>query len=170
MDNENKQIKASKWALGILFVISLAVLVLFFGVGYGSTTYSNGKNLTDPQYTGVLLIWLYALVGICVLSVFGFGIVSGIRSLKGRKFLTEEEKKKTKTGYAVWVFVFTFIVLIVSYFLSSTDPVLKGDGEVVRTVWQLQISDVCLYSIYALLIVSVICSVLSMTGLFKARR
>ena len=170
MDNENKQIKASKWALGILFVISLAVLVLFFGVGYGNTTYSNGKNLTDPQYTGVLLIWLYALVGICVLSVFGFGIVSGIRSLKGRKFLTKEEKKKTKTGYAVWVFVFTFIVLIVSYFLSSTDPVLKGDGEVVRTVWQLQISDVCLYSIYALLIVSVICSVLSMTGLFKARR
>ena len=170
MDNENKQIKASKWALGILFVISLAVLVLFFGVGYGNTTYSNGKNLTDPQYTGVLLIWLYALVGICVLSVFGFGIVSGIRSLKGRKFLTEEEKKKTKTGYAVWVFVFTFIVIIVSYFLSSTDPVLKGDGEVVRTAWQLQISDVCLYSIYALLIVSVICSVLSMTGLFKARR
>ena len=170
MDNENKQIKASKWALGILFVISLAVLVLFFGVGYGNTTYSNGKNLTDPQYTGVLLIWLYALVGICVLSVFGFGIVSGIRSLKGRKFLTEEEKKKTKTGYAVWVFLFTFIVLIVSYFLSSTDPVLKGDGEVVRTAWQLQISDVCLYSIYALLIVSVICSVLSMTGLFKARR
>lgn len=170
MDNENKQIKASKWALGILFVISLAVLVLFFGVGYGNATYSNGKNLTDPQYTGVLLIWLYALVGICVLSVFGFGIVSGIRSLKGRKFLTEEEKKKTKTGYAVWVFVFTFIVLIVSYFLSSTDPVLKGDGEVVRTVWQLQISDVCLYSIYALLIVSVICSVLSMAGLFKARR
>jgi len=170
MDNENKQIKASKWALGILFVISLAVLVLFFGVGYGNTTYSNGKNLTDPQYTGVLLIWLYALVGICVLSVFGFGIVSGIRSLKGRKFLSEEEKKKTKTGYAVWVFVFTFIVLIVSYFLSSTDPVLKGDGEVVRIVWQLQISDVCLFSIYALLIVSVICSVLSMTGLFKARR
>ena len=84
--------------------------------------------------------------------------------------MTEEEKKKTKTGYAVWVFLFTFIVLIVSYFLSSTDPVLKGDGEVVRTAWQLQISDVCLYSIYALLIVSVICSVLSMTGLFKARR
>ena len=164
MENENKQIKASKWALGILFVISAAVLVMFFGVGYGNTTYSNGKNLTDPQYTGLLLIWLYALVGICVLSVLGFGIVAGIRNLRTKT------ASQQRTGFAGWVFLFTFAVLAVSYFLSSTDPIKKGDGEIVRTFWQLQLSDVCLYSIYALVVVSVICSVLSMIGIFKARK
>ena len=164
MENENKQIKASKWALGILFVISAAVLVMFFGVGYGNTTYSNGKNLTDPQYTGLLLIWLYALVGICVLSVLGFGIVAGIRNLRTKT------ASQQRTGFAGWVFLFTFAVLAVSYFLSSTDPIKKGDGEIVRTLWQLQLSDVCLYSIYALVVVSVICSVLSMIGIFKARK
>ena len=82
MENENKQIKASKWALGILFVLSAAVLVMFFGVGYGNKTYLNGKNQIDPQYTGLLLIWLYALVGLCILSVLGFGLVAAFRNMK----------------------------------------------------------------------------------------
>ena len=156
MENENKQIKASKWALGILFVLSAVVLVLFFGVGYSNTTYLNGKNL--------LLIWLYALVGICVLSVLGFGIVAGIRNLKTKT------TGQQRTGFAGWVFIFTFVLLVVSYFLSSAKPIRKGDGELVKIVWQLQISDVCLYTIYALVVVSILCSILSMLGVFKARK
>ena len=164
MENENKQIKASKWALAILFILSAVVLVLFFGVGYGNQTYLNNKNLTDPQFTGLLLIWLYALVGICVLSVLGFGIVAGIRNLKTKT------TSQQRTGFAGWVFIFTFIILAVSFFLSSDTPVRKGDGELVKTVWELQISDVCLYSIYALVVVSILCSILSMLGVFKARK
>lgn len=164
MENENKQIKASKWALAILFVLSAVVLVLFFGVGFGNKTYLNGKNLTDPQFTGLLLIWLYSLVGICILSVLGFGIVAGIRNLKTKT------AGQQRTGFAGWVFIFTFVILVVSYFLSSTKPIRKGDGELVKTVWELQISDVCLYSIYALVVVSILCSILSMLGVFKARK
>jgi hypothetical protein len=165
MENQNnKQIKANSWALGVLFVLSAVVLILFFGVGYGNTTYSNGKNLTDPQFTGLLLIWLYALVGIGVASVLVFGIVAAIRNIKTKT------TGQQRTGFAGWVFLFTFVILIVSYFLSSTTPVRKGDGELVKTAWELQITDVCLYSIYALVVVSIICSVLSMLGVFKARR
>ena len=164
MENENKQIKASKWALAILFILSAVVLVLFFGVGYGNQTYLNNKNLTDPQFTGLLLIWLYALVGICVLSVLGFGIVAGIRNLKTKT------TSQQRTGFAGWVFIFTFIILAVSFFLSSDTPVRKGDCELVKAAWELQLSDVCLYSIYALVVVSIICSVLSMIGIFKARK
>lgn len=164
MENENKQIKASKWALAILFVISAVVLILFFGVGYGNTTFSNGKNLTDPQFTGLLLVWLYSLVGIGVVSVLAFGIAAGIRNFKTKT------TGQQRTGFAGWVFIFTFVILVVSYFLASTDPVKKGDGEIVRTIWELQISDVCLYSIYALVVVSIICSALSMLGIFKARK
>ena len=164
MENENKQIKASSWALGILFVISAVVLILFYGVGYGNTTYSNGKNLTDPAYTGLLLIWLYALVGICVASVLCFGIAAALRNMK-----TKASGQK-RTGFAGWVFLFTFALIAVSYFLASTNPVTLGDNSVVDTTWVLKLSDVCLFSIYGLVIVSVLCSVLSMLGIFKAKK
>ena len=164
MKNENKQIKASSWALGILFVLSAAVLIMFFGVGYGNTTFLNGKNLTDPQYTGLLIIWLYSLVGICIASVLGFGIVAGFRNLKTR---TSGQKR---TGFSGWIFLLTFILIFVSYFMASTKPVTLGDKTVERTIWVLKLSDTCLFSIYGLIVVSVLCSVLSMLGIFKARR
>lgn len=164
MENENKQIKASSWALGILFIISAVVLILFYGVGYGNTTYSNGKNLTDPTYTGLLIIWLYALVGLCILAVLGFGIAAAFRNMK-----TKASGQK-RTGFAGWVFLFTFALIAVSYFLASTNPVTLGDNSVVDTTWVLKLSDVCLFSIYGLVIVSVLCSVLSMLGIFKAKK
>ena len=165
MKNENKQIKASSWALGILFVLSAVVLILFFGVGYGNTTYSNGKNLTDPEFTGLLLIWLYALVGICILSVLGFGVAAAIRNLKTKT------KGQQRTGFAGWVFLFTFVAIAVSYFLADTTPVLLGDGKTYATdLTDLTLSDVCLFSIYALFAVSLVCAILSMCGIFKARK
>lgn len=165
MKNENKQIKASSWALGILFVLSAVVLILFFGVGYGNTTYSNGKNLTDPEFTGLLLIWLYALVGICILSVLGFGIAAAIRNFKTKT------KGQQRTGFAGWVFLFTFVAIAVSYFLADTTPVLLGDGKTFATdLVDLTLSDVCLFSIYALFAVSLVCAILSMCGIFKARK
>ena len=165
MKNENKQIKASSWALGILFVLSAAVLIMFFGVGYGNKTYSNGKNLTDPQYTGLLLIWLYTLVGLCIASVLGFGLVAAFRNFKTRT------KGQQRTGFAGWVFLFTFAVLAVSYFLVDLTPVLLGDGKTYATdVMDLTLSDLCLYSIYTLFLVAVLSALLSMCGVFKARR
>jgi hypothetical protein len=165
MKNENKQIKASSWALGILFVISAVVLVMFFGVGYGNKTYINQKNLTDPQYTGLLLIWLYTLVGICIVTVLGFGIAASIRNMKTRT------KGQQRTGFAGWVFLFTFAVVAASYFLADPSKLLLGDGKTWHTdVMDLTLADVCLYSIYALFIVALLCALLSMTGLFKARR
>jgi len=160
----NKQIKVNSWVLGILFILSAAVLVLFFGVGYGNQTYSNGKNLTDPQFTGLLLVWLYSLVGICILSVLGFGIASGISNLRTRV------KGQKKTGFAGLVFILTFILIFASYMMSSTDPVTLGDSTVERTTWVLKLTDTCMYSIYGLVVVSVLCSILSMLGVFKARR
>ena len=164
MENENKQIKASSWALGILFIISAIVLILFYCFGYGNTTYSNGKNLTDPANTGLLIIWLYTLVGLCIVSVLGFGIAAAFRNMK-----TKSSGQK-RTGFAGWVFVFTFALIILSYFLASTKPVTLGDNSIVDTTWVLKLSDVCLYSIYGLVIVSVLCSVLSMLGVFKAKK
>ena len=164
MKTENKQIKASSWALGILFVISAVVLVLFFGFGYGETYYSNNKNLTAPHYTGLLLVWLYALVGICILAVLGFGLTNALRNLKVKT------KSQKRTGFAGWVFLFTFALIAASYFLADTSSVTLGDNSIEDTLWVLKLSDVCLYSIYGLVVVSIVCSILSMLGIFKAKK
>ena len=165
MKTDNKQIKASSWALGILFVISAAVLVLFFGVGYGETYYSGNKNLTAPHYTGLLLIWLYALVGICILCVLLFGVAAAIRNLKSKT------KGQQRTGFAGWVFLFTFAAIAASYFLADTSKLLLGDGKTWHEdVLDLTLADVCLYSIYALVAVALLCALLSMLGIFKARK
>ncbi|MBO5812518.1 MAG: hypothetical protein J6Q97_04740, partial [Bacteroidaceae bacterium] len=80
-----KKNNASSIVLAILFLLSAAVLVMFFCVGYGMQDTFNGNTYTAPQYTGLLLIWLYALVAICTASVFIFAIINGIKSLKYRK-------------------------------------------------------------------------------------
>jgi len=164
MKSENKQISASKWTLATLLIISAVVLVMFYCVGFGDTIYSHDKKLTSPRYTDLLIIWEYALVAICIGSVLCFGIAAGIRNLKVKT------KTQSRTGFAGWVFIFTFIVIAVSYFLSSSTPIRKGDGTLVETAWELQISDVCLLSIYVLVAVSIICSIISMLGIFKARK
>ena len=162
MKNENKQVKASSWALGILFVLSAAVLVMFFGVGYGDTEYLNNSTLTAPRYTGVLLIWLYALVAICAGAIVVFGIASAFRSLKSKT-------QSAKTGFAGIVFLLTFVMVGVSYFLANTEPLRLGNKKLVDTVWELVVSDMCLYSIYALVVVSLLCSLMSMLGIFKSK-
>ena len=80
-------------------------------------------------------------------------------------------KGQKKTGFAGWVFLFTFAIIAASYFLAGTDPVLLGDGKTWATdVTDLTLSDVCLYSIYALFLVAILCALLSMCGIFKARK
>jgi hypothetical protein len=167
MKNENKQIKVSSWALGILFVVSAVVLVLFFCVGFDNKTYfqETNKSLVDPVYTGLLLVWLYTLVGLCILSVLGFGIAAAIRNIKNKA------SGQRRTGFAGWVFLFTFIAVGVSYFMADTSKLLLGDEKTwAEDPVDLILSDVCLYSIYALFLVSLICVVLSMSGIFKARK
>ena len=167
MKNENKQIKASSWALGILFVLSAVVLGMFFGVGYDTKTYFEGadKSLIDPAYTGLLLVWLYTLVGLCILAVLGFGIVAAIRNIKTRT------SGQQRTGFAGWVFLFTFVAIGASYFMADTNKLLLGDGKTwADNTTDLILSDVCLFSIYTLFAVALLCVILAMTGIFKARR
>ena len=165
MENENKKITASSWALGILFVLSAAVLVMFFGVGYGDPDYVTGNGLTAPRYTDILLIWMYALVAICVCTILIFGVAAGFRNMKTKV------KGQKKTSFAGIIFLLTFIIVGVSYFLASTESVVLGDGKTrVTDVVDLTLSDVCLYSIYALMLISIFCSLLSMLGIFKSKK
>lgn len=158
-----KKNNASSIVLAILFLVSAAVLVMFFCVGFGMQDTFNGKSYTAPQYTGLLLIWLYALVGICTASVFIFAIINGIKNLKYRK------KGERKISFVAPVFFFTVVAIVASYFLAGTDPIRLGDQSLFENVSLLKLTDVCLYSIYALVIVAILSALLSMIGVFKAK-
>lgn len=163
MENENKQIKASGWAFGILCILSAIVLVLFYGVGFGNTEYLNGSNITSPTYTGLLIIWMYALVVLCAGAVLVFGIVNGIGSLKNKN-------KGPRQGFVGIVFLVTLVIVVASIMLASAEPVRLGDESLVNQVSTLKLTDTCLYSIYALVVISVICTALSMVGVFKSKK
>ena len=172
--DDNKQIKVSSWVLGILLILSAVVLVLFFGVGFDKTEFLNGKNLTAPTHTGTLIVWMYALVGICIGAVLLFGIVNGFKNMKYRsierkKPVNEDVRKEGRVSYAAPILLLTFVIIVVAYFLAGDSPLRLGDMSLYEVSSMLKLSDVCLYSMYALVVCAILCSLLSMIGLFKKK-
>lgn len=155
-----KKLSASQIVLWVLFILSAIVLVMFFGVGYDHQESFNGEPLTAPIYTGLLIVWLYALVVICAGVVFGFGIAKAFR---------KKSKKAARTGLVGFVFLFMLAAVVISYFTASTDSVILGGGKICEDVFDLKLSDTCLYSMYALLLVAIIAALCSMIGVFKAK-
>lgn len=155
-----KKVSASQIALWILLILSAVVLVMFYGVGYGTQDSFNGNDYTAPTYTGLLIVWLYALVAIGIGVVFIFGLAKAFR---------KKSKKASRTGFVGVVFLFMFAVIAVSYFLASGDPIRKGDGSLVENLFELKLTDTCLYSMYALALVAIVAALLSMVGAFKAK-
>ncbi|MCQ2083079.1 MAG: hypothetical protein MJY58_01095 [Bacteroidaceae bacterium] len=162
MENENKQIKASKWAFGILCILSAIVLIMFYCIGYDNTEFLNNDNLTAPTYTGLLIIWMYAMVVLCAGAMLGFGIAAGIKGMKSRG-------KGSKGGFVGIVFLLTAAIVVLSYFMGSTEPVVTGE-EIVSDFGTLKLTDTCLYSMYVLIVVATICTALSMVGVFKSKK
>ena len=123
-----KKNNASSIVLAILFLVSAAVLVMFFCVGYGMQDTFNGNTYTAPQYTGLLLIWLYALVGICTASVFIFAIINGIKNLKYRK------KGERKISFVAPVFLFTALAvaaiagILLNAILPGNDYIFEAES------------------------------------------
>jgi len=158
-----KKFNASSVVLLILFVISAVVLVMFYGVGFGAQDTINNNVYTAPQNTGLLLIWLYALVAICAGAVFVFSIFNGIKNSRGK---VKGEARKSWVGP---VFLATIVVIVVAYFLANTTPVRLGDNSLFEDATLLKLVDVCIYTIYALVLGSILCTVLSMIGVFKKK-
>lgn len=159
---ENK-LKAPSIVLKVLFILSAIVLVMFYCFGYGTQETISGNTLTAPSYTGLLVIWLYALTALCTLVVFAFAIVFGAKNRRTR------EKGERRRSWIAPTFIFTAVVIVLSFLISSDAPVRTGEGLFEDKTW-LKLVDICLYSIYALAVTTVICTGLSMTGIFKSRK
>ena len=154
--------KASKIASIVYYVLlalSVVVFVLFFCVGYGREEAVASGFKKSPQFLDLLMYWMYALAVIC-----GACTVYGAVTAKGGQVDSNMPKwGKTLAAVSLWLFV---PVLLITWFMGSTTPVVTGTGLYEDAFW-LQATDAIIYTIYVLLVVTVVALVASLSGIFK---
>ncbi len=154
--------KASKIASIVYYVLlalSAVVFVLFFCVGFGNQESLPSGFYKSPQFTNLLMWWMYILVAIC-----GICTVVGAVTAKGGKVDSQMPAwGDTLAKVGLWLFV---PVLLVTWFLGSKAPILTGTGLYEDAFW-LQATDAIIYTVYVLLVVTVIALVASLSGVFK---
>lgn len=138
--------KISGYILYALFAVILAVLGLYYFGGEMETPIV--PELSNPANTQALIVLMYALLGsaiaITVLAfLFQFGAsfkenpANALKSLLGLVFLV--------------------LVLVVSWFMGSEDAlVLPGYDGTDNVPFWLKLTDMFIYSIYFLLLVTIV--------------
>ena len=154
--------KASKIASIVYYVLlalSAVVFVLFFCVGFGNQESLPSGFYKSPQFTNLLMWWMYILVAIC-----GICTVVGAVTAKGGKVDSQMPAwGDTLAKVGLWLFV---PVLLVTWFLGSKVPIMTGTGLYEDAFW-LQATDAIIYTVYVLLVVTVVALVASLSGVFK---
>ena len=154
-----KASKIASIAYYILLAVSAVVLVLFFCVGFGNMESLPSGYYKSPQFTDVLMYWMYALAAIC-----GVCTLVGAVTAKGGKVDSNMPAWGTvlaKVG--LWLFL---PVLVGAWFVGSKSPIMTGTGLYEDAFW-LQATDAIIYTVYVLLIVTAVALVASLSGIFK---
>ena len=146
--------KVSYYVLYVLFAIIGIVLVLFYGVGFDNP---NAAGLNEPQYTDALIYLKYALAAITVALAVLAGVVQFVSSLK------DNPKGAVKTLIALALLV---AVIVVSYAMGSTDPVMVN-GEPYNDTFWLKTTDMFIFSMYILGAGAAVATIINMSGIFK---
>lgn len=147
----------SYYVLYALFAIIAVVLVLFFGVGYNT---ENAAGLVEPKYTDAMLYLKYALVAVTIILAVGAGLVQFCTSLK------DDPKGAVKTIIAL---ALVAGLIIVCYSIGSTEPILVN-GEPFADETLLKMTDMFIYSMYALGVIATIATIVNMSGIFKKNK
>ena len=154
-----KASKIASIAYYILLAVSAVVLVLFFCVGFGNMESLPSGYYKSPQFTDVLMYWMYALAAIC-----GICTLVGAVTAKGGKVdsnMPAWGAVLAKVG--LWLFL---PVLVGAWFVGSKSPIMTGTGLYEDAFW-LQATDAIIYTVYVLLIVTAVALVASLSGIFK---
>ena len=155
--------KASKIASIVYYVLlalSVVVFVLFFCVGFGNMEAVPSGFKKAPQFLSLLMYWMYALVAICTVCT-----VAGAVTAKGGKVDSNMPKWGTMLAQAgTWLFI---PVLAITWFLGDSTPIRKGTGELYESSFWLVATDAMIYTIYVLVVVTILALVVSLSGVFK---
>ena len=139
--------KVSKIAFYVAMVASIALIVLFFGVGFNNVETINNNDMRAPQFTDALLYWIYALTGIAVVLVLVFSLISFAKNFKDSPI----GAVKGLLGVLLLVVLFG-----IAYALASDDPIFvngkqlaDSDGNPIAASSYI-LTDVLIYVQYAL--------------------
>ena len=148
-----KRILAAVFA--VLMIASAVILGLFFLVGYDNYITLNGKSVVDPQFTDLLMFWMYALVAAGIVFVILFVIAQFFATLKSNP----RRALNSVIGIIAVVALFGG-----AYAFADVTPIRMADNTLFEDEFNLKLSDVCIYVQYVLLAVSVLLTVVSLLG------
>ena len=149
--------KISTWTFYALMAISAVVLVLFFFIGFDNVTTISGNTYTDPENLDVLMYWMYTLVAACVIFVAAFVIIQFFATLKS------EPKAALKSLLSIVLLA----ALFGGAYAASDDSTMIINGSAFDDKGKIILTDVCIYVQYVLVLVTVICTIVSLLGLLK---
>lgn len=137
-----KSYKTSYYILYALIAVIVAVFGLFFLVGYDNFE----GALRAPENTGLLMWLMFALSGITFV-MFLLGVLKEIATAKKPRLI----------GALVFV-----ALLVVTYFIASTEPLVLPGNKVMDSEVALRFTEMCLYSIAILFVVTVAVALFSL--------
>lgn len=149
--------KVSYYVFYVCIAVILVVLAMFYCVGYGVT---NAAGLTEPTNTPALMYLMYGMFFLCVaVTVIAAAAQFGAA-------LKDNPKAAIKSFMGL---ILLAVLLIVTYNMGSDAAVTMGGGAVYDNKVMLKVTDMFLYSTYALLIVAAIGTLLNLIGVFKQK-
>ncbi|MBR2637358.1 MAG: hypothetical protein IKD40_00750 [Bacteroidaceae bacterium] len=150
-------VSIATWTFRALMLITAVVLCMFYFVGYDNMSQVAAGMVTDPENLDLLMYWMYALLAICVLSVFIFTVIQFFSKLK-------DDPKSALKGLISLVLLAALFA--VAYAVSDDAPVMNN-GKAFTDTDILKMTDVCIYVQYVLLAVAALCTVLNLLGISK---
>ena len=154
--------KASKIASIVYYVLlalSAVVFVLFFCVGFGNQESLPSGFYKSPQFTDLLMWWMYILVAICAVCT----VVGAVTEKGGKVDSQMPAWGNVLAKVGLWLFL---PVLVITWFLGSKAPIMTGTGLYEDAFW-LQATDAIIYTVYVLLVVTAVALIASLSGIFK---
>ena len=132
--------KVSSWTLLISSIISVVALIMFYTGG----VVDPAVEMKEPVYTGLLLNWTYVLFGLTIASTIVLAAWQFLGSLKN----------DAKSALMSLLVLVLFVALLgITYTLGDATPLtgLNADSQAYNTTGWLKITDMWIYSTYALI-------------------
>ena len=132
--------KVSSWTLLISSIISVVALIMFYTGG----VVDPAAEMKEPVYTGLLLNWTYVLFGLTIASTIVLAAWQFLGSLKN----------DAKSALMSLLVLVLFVALLgITYTLGDATPLtgLNADSQAYNTTGWLNITDMWIYSTYALI-------------------
>ena len=132
--------RTSSWTLLVVSIISIIVLGMFYMGG----VVDQAADMKEPVNTGLLINWMYILFGITIVCAIVFALWQFVSLLK----------TDAKSALMSLVVVVLFAALLfITYSIGDGTPLkmLNSDSAKYNVSFWLKITDMWIYSSYALI-------------------